>query len=111
MSAGEKDRYQFVHTTPANHCCSTYFETHVLNQAFSHECGKGVWCGQVFEQVGRQGGTASPFRTRREPIHGDSDETSLFHTVLKGDAVPPRLRRHHPDASRNQARQQCLVRH
>jgi hypothetical protein len=28
--------------------------------------------------VGRQGGTASPFRTRREHIHVDSDETSCF---------------------------------
>ena len=29
-------------------------------------------------QVVRQGGTTSPFRTRREHIHVDSDETSCF---------------------------------
>jgi hypothetical protein len=33
----------------------------------------------------RQVSAMSPFRTCHEPIHGGADETSLFHTVLKGD--------------------------
>lgn len=47
--------------------------------------------------MGRQGGAVSPFRTRRGPIPGGSDETSLFHTVLQRDTAPPRLRRTQPE--------------
>ena len=33
-----------------------------------------------------------PFRTRREPVRGGLDETSVFHTVLNGGDIPPLLR-------------------
>ena len=40
---------------------------------------------------GRQVDAVPPFRTRREPVPGGSDETSLFHTVLKEGTAPPWL--------------------
>jgi hypothetical protein len=42
----------------------------------------------------RQARAVSLFRTHREPIHGDSDETSLFRTVLKRDTTPTWLVHH-----------------
>ena len=40
---------------------------------------------------GRQVDAIPTFRTRREPVPGGSDETSLFHTVLKEGMAPPWL--------------------
>ena len=42
--------------------------------------------------IGRIEGIPSPFRTRREPVRGALDESSMIHTVLKGDGIPPLLR-------------------
>ena len=42
---------------------------------------------------GRQVGVVPTFRTRREPVPGGSDETSLFHTVLKVGTAPTWLDR------------------
>jgi len=63
----------------------------ILQLAESLMCilDNGPFC--VWERVPGQGDAVPPFRTRREPVHGGSDETSLFHTVLMGGTTPPRL--------------------
>ena len=43
----------------------------------------------------RQASALSSFRTRREPIHGDSKPTSLLATVLKQHKALPWLECHH----------------